>query len=219
MSSNREWDYGGVFKKYDMSGEIKIGTGIVKVHDIYDPLPAFMKTADLIFCDPPCNSGNLSSFYTKAEIGEESRPFTKYDQFTARLFECVDEIDPHMLIMELFKSNFDVYLFNIRKRYRFVKIYESMYYHNPKNRCKIVIGSNVKFDGFDAVDGIDEEDAIHFICKNAEYDVIGDPCMGKGLVGYYSNLYGRKFVGTELNAKRLAVLLERITTNSRGKIN
>ena len=43
---------------------------------------------------------------------------------------------------------------------------------------------------------------------------LGDFCMGRGLVGYYSNKAGKHFVGTELNKKRLAILLDMINNNS-----
>ena len=46
-----DWEYGDYCQKYNMSGEIQIGTGIVKVHNIFDELPAFMKSADCVFCE------------------------------------------------------------------------------------------------------------------------------------------------------------------------
>ena len=39
--------------------------------------------------------------------------------------------------------------------------------------------------------------------------------MGQGLVGWYANQAGKRFVGTELNPKRLAVLVESIETNKK----
>ena len=52
--SMKNFNYRDFYLKYDMTGEIKIGTGIVKVHDIFDELPLFMKQADCeiaAFCD------------------------------------------------------------------------------------------------------------------------------------------------------------------------
>lgn len=65
------WDYKEFYKKYDMNGEIEIGTGKIKVHDIFYPLPNFMKQADFIFSDPPCSLININTFYTKADIKEK----------------------------------------------------------------------------------------------------------------------------------------------------
>ena len=58
---------------------------------------------------------------------------------------------------------------------------------------------------------MDEEKIIEFICKNIEYNCIGDICMGRGLVGLNSYLNNKNFVGIELNHKRLSVLLENIS--------
>lgn len=83
-----------------------------------------------------------------------------------------------------------------------------MYYHNKRNLCYVVRGSQ-KYKK-PALDGMDEEDIIEWVCSNEDYDVIGDLCMGRGLVGINANKNGRLFVGTELNHKRLSVLVEAI---------
>lgn len=59
----------------------------------------------------------------------------------------------------------------------------------------------------------DEADIIAWICQNHGYECIGDLCMGRGLVGRHAVMAGRRFVGTELNPKRLAVLIEWIAHN------
>lgn len=209
-----KWEYGGAYKNYDMTGEIKAGTGIVKVHDIFNPLPAFMKEADVIFSDPPCSEGNLSSFYTKADIQK-----TKfYDDFQKRFFECVDEISPKELFVEVFASNRDAFLQECKKRYKTVWRLQSYYYHNRKNECWVLFATNrnhQKMAGF--LGGNDEEKIIELVCQYHDFECIGDLCMGRGLVGFYADKHWRKFVGTELNEKRLAVLLERIEKGKRAK--
>lgn len=100
------WEYGEVYKKYDMSGIINIGTGTVKVHDIFNPLPDYMKNADVIFSDPPCSEGNLKTFYTKADL--EKLKF--FEDFQKRFFECVDEIKPKTLFLEVFANNKNSFL-------------------------------------------------------------------------------------------------------------
>lgn len=207
---NLKWDYGGVYKNYDMAGEISIGTGIISVHNIFEPIPNFMKNADVIFCDPPCSKSNINSFYTKADIFEKQN---SYEPFQNRFFECIDEIKPRILFIEVFKSNYNNFLSEISKRYNFIKVYNSMYYNNPKNKCWVIQGSNIELSL--NLNDIDEQKAIEVICKNLDFDCIGDLCMGRGLVGFYANKYNKKFVGTELNKKRLAILLQRI---ERGKI-
>ena len=210
------WNYGDKYKLYDMEGEIKIGKGIVKVHDIYEEIPKFMRQADCIFVDPPCSLGNLNTFYTKADRNDYKND---YLTFVERLFYYIDEINPSYLYIEVFKSNKDIILDNCKKRFKFVGIDESTYYHNNKNKCWIIYCSNkeVKHPN----EKLDEEDYIKWICENVDYKCIADPCIGRGLVGYYSQLNNKNFVGTELNKKRLAVLVDKITkmTNDSRKEN
>ncbi|MFT4061070.1 MAG: hypothetical protein QM642_01790 [Edaphocola sp.] len=201
----KKFEYRNFYEKYDMLGEIKIGTGIVKVHDIFDELPEFMKQADCLFIDPPCNDSNLKSFYTKADLAKRDSIIA----FNNRLFELIDEINPKHLFIETFKSNNETIFNRLNERYGTnIKEFVSYYYGNEKNKCYILHASLEEND-FE-IPFMDEEKAIEYVCKNLDFDCIGDLCMGKGLVGFYANKYGKKFVGTELNKKRLACLLEHI---------
>lgn len=211
-----KWEYHDIYKKYDMNGIINIGTGTVKVHDIFNPLPDFMKQADIIFCDPPCSKANINAFYTKADKPDEQR--SEYESFIERLFCCISEIKPKTLVLETFKANHTKFLEKVAEQYSNIKVFDTTYYHKPTCKCHIIVASNYTIPEL-PFQGMDEENVIEWICKNFDYECIGDLCMGKGLVGYYSDKYGKKFVGTELNKKRLAVLLERINTKSRGNIN
>jgi len=209
------WDYGGAFERYDMSGEISVGNGTLKVHDIFDKIPDFMRKADVLFSDPPCSFGNLRSFYTKAEIEERT---SQYFAFQKRFFAVLDEIRPRLVFLEVFKANKEAFVAELCVRYKNIKIFNNMYYRKPQNKCWIIMASNNSLPDID-LNGIDEEYAIEHICEEIPFECIADPCMGKGLVAFYANKYGKKFVGTELNKKRLAVCVERVVTGQRGKIN
>lgn len=202
-----KWEYGEIYKKYNMNGEISIGTGIIKVHNIFDKLPEFMKNADVIFCDPPCSKGNINSFYTKADRNDYQQ---SYEPFKHRFFECIDEIKPRLLFIEVFKSNIENFIKECKKRYKYVKIYNSFYYNNKKNQCWIIQTSNneVKYP----INNMDEAKVIAWICANIDFECIGDLCMGKGLVGYNAFINNKSFVGTELNKKRLAILVNKVLT-------
>lgn len=201
------WEYGEVYKKYDMSGIINIGTGTVKVHDIFNPLPDYMKNADVIFSDPPCSEGNLKTFYTKADL--EKQKF--FEDFQKRFFECVDEIKPKALFLEVFANNKNSFYNECLKRFKQVIVLDSYYYHNKKNKCWVYYCCDeIDPKIVELLNNRDEQKIIELICKNYNFECIGDLCMGRGLVGYYANKYNRKFVGTELNQKRLAVLIDRI---------
>lgn len=199
-----KFEYGGHYKDYDMSGDIEIGTGIVRAHDIFQMLPHFMKKADCIFVDPPCSNGNLKSFYTK----NEQILRNSYTDFLMRLFECIDEISPHTLFFEVFKQNKKIVETFIKSKFPHFKEFNNFYDGRRDRKCWILVGSNqeIKID----LEDIDQHDAIEKICKEADFNCIGDLCMGRGTLGFYANKYKRPFVGTELNYKRLANLLKSI---------
>lgn len=219
----KNWDYGGFADKYDMQGEIHIGTGIVQVHDIFKPLPQFMRQADVIFSDPPYNKSALSSYYTKAGLSEKPDTF---ESFFYRFIECLDIISPKLICLEVGLAQTDMYVQALKDiGYSSIMLKESFYYGNKNQKCNILfavkgVGTRADFpEVLWDMPFFDEEKVIEYICNNIEYSCIGDLCMGKGLVGYYSNKAGKPFVGTELNPKRLAVCCERVTTGERGKIN
>lgn len=201
--SNNKWEYGELYKNHNMEGIIEVGTGKLKVHDIFEPLPKFMKEADCVFCDPPCSKANLNCFYTKADRTDYQ---TDYLPFAERFFECIDEINPTRLFVEVFKSNYEYFIKEITKRFPFIKVYDSKYYNNKNNKCWIIQGTQ-KEEFYD-FNGLDESKIITKICSQVPFKCIGDLCMGQGLVGKNAYKVGKSFVGTEINKKRLAVLVD-----------
>jgi len=202
------WDYGDAYKRHPIKGTVHFSTGsIVKVHNIFDPLPDFMRQADLVFVDPPWNLGNLNSFYTKAQRADYQ---TSFEGFYKRLFECIKEVDPSICYVEVGKAYLADFILETRKLYKYVTFYNSTYYHRKENMCYIVRGSTKRKKL--PLDYLDEESIIEWVCANEEFDCIGDLCMGRGLVGLNAHKNGKRFVGTELNHKRLAVLVEALAS-------
>lgn len=202
-----KWDYGGAYLRHPIGTDPYVfkDSSIVQVHDIFDRLPEFMFSADMIFVDPPWNKGNLNTFYMKA--GKEER-IDRFESFYKRLFICIGEISPQICYVEVGKEYLADFIMEMRKLYRYITFYNSTYYHNKRNRCYVIRGSRKAKKP--VLDGMDEEDIIEWICANENYNVIGDLCMGRGLVGLNAYNNGKKFVGTELNHKRLSVLIEKI---------
>ena len=202
-----KWDYGDAYKRHPINTGTAVfpGGSKLKCHDIFNPLPDFMKQADILFVDSPWNKGNLRSFYTKAET---EPPETDYTVFYKRLFACIKEIAPKTAYCEIGKEFLADFIIEMRELYKYVTFYNTTYYHNKSNLCYIVCGSEKRKKLI--FDGMDEEDVIQWICQNEEYNCIADLCMGRGLVALNSYKSGKKFVGTELNHKRLSVAIERI---------
>jgi len=204
------WDYGGAYLEYPIQeGEVAVfdNGSKVAVHDISNPLPDFMYEADIIFVDPPWNLGNINSFYTKAGRSDYLEDFTR---FYKRLFVCIGEIRPKVCYVEVGKEHLADFIFEMRKLYKKVTFYNSTYYHNRNKLCYVIRGSE-KYKKL-PLDYMDEEDIIAWVCENEDYNVIGDLCIGQGLVAVHAYKNGRRFVGTEINPKRVSVLIKRVVS-------
>lgn len=200
-----EWKYGDAWERFPiLPGEVwRAGTGRVAVHDIFEPLPAFVTDADLMFVDPPWNLGNLNCFYTKAGRTDYQ---TDFGRFAGRLFECVAEIAPATCYIEIGRQNVDDWQARLATLYPLVERWDVVYYR--KHPTCIIRGSDAP--AMVDLTGMDEADCIDLVARVEGYKVIGDLCMGRGLVGVAAFRAGRSFVGTELNQRRLACLLDKI---------
>jgi len=202
-----DWNYGNAYLRCPIehgTAEFENGSKL-QVSNVFSPLPDFMQQADLIFCDPPWNQGNIRSFYTKAGIYDAE---SDYGRFIDRLFDCIKKIHPATCYLEIGKEYLAVFITKMQEIYKYVTFYNSSYYHKNDNLCYIVRGSRKAKKP--KLDGIDEEDIITWVCENESYTCIGDLCMGRGLVACAAYRSGKKFVGTELNHKRLSVALEHL---------
>jgi DNA modification methylase len=204
-----EWNYGDAYLRHPILGgqtaQFEDGSA-VKVHNIFDPLPDFMRCADLLFVDPPWNLGNLNTFYTKANRTDKQDDFKL---FYTTLFARIAEIVPKTCYVEVGKEYLAEFIIEMKELYPIVTFYNSTYYHKKGSLCYVIRGGNKRKKL--PFDGMDEEDIISWIAEHEDYNVIGDLCMGRGLVGIHAHKNGKRFVGTELNGKRLSVLLEKIS--------
>lgn len=203
------WEYGEVYKKHNMNGIIELpNNSQVQVCDWLKDLPEFMRRADTLFIDPPWNVGNINTFYTKAEM---SYPQVDFLEFSAQLIERVCTIAPSTIFVEMGKEYLGWWLNTLQADYRYVTFYNSTYYRKRENKCYVIHATNDhKTRRYKPLEDMDEADIIAWITANHQYDCIGDLCMGTGLVGRRAYDAGKSFVGTELNYKRLALLVEYI---------
>lgn len=203
------WDYGGAHRKYDMNGPIALPNGsMVQVCDWQVEMPEFMRRADTLFIDPPWNMGNVRSFYTKADLPRADGDFTS---FSHRLLGRIDEIGPKTIFVEMGKEFLGLWLTELGRRFKYITFYNSTYYKKRANKCYVIHATGVHSGRRHAeLEDLDEAEIIAWVCKNHPYNVIGDLCMGRGLVGLGAYRAGKPFVGTELNPKRLACLVDAI---------
>lgn len=205
----KDWNYGKAHERYPIEDHevwsVNDGQGKVKVHDLYNPLPEFMLAADMIIVDPPWNLSNVNTFYTKADKQGEHKK--SYVEFYEQLFNQIDNIKPKKIYIEIGKQNVNRFEEELKKRFTIVERWEITYY--KKHPCYFLRGSNTEPSPF-SYSGMDEWDAILKALEVEEYELVADLCMGRGLVGVGAFENNKKFVGTELNKKRLAVLIEKV---------
>lgn len=201
-----KWLYGDAWEHFPIAaGQVwGLADGSrVAVHNLFDPLPDFMMQADLVFVDPPWNLGNLNTFYTKAGRQDYQTSFTA---FTDKLFQRIAEIRPSACYIEIGRQNVDDFARRLQDLYGMVQWWPVTYYR--KHPTWIIRGGSTATP-LDLT-GIDEARCISIIAQSEEYKTIADPCMGRGLVGLAAHAAGKPFVGTELNPRRLAVLLQKL---------
>ena len=204
-----KWTYGDSWEKFPIeTGQVwGLADGSqVAVHDIFNSLPDFVR-ADLVFVDPPWNQGNLRSFYTKAEIDPE--PENGFDKFSSVLLERIRQIGAQTAYIEMGNQAAVMFQASLERQFKYVQHWPVLYY--KKHSTNILRGSNIAPIDYDFT-GIDEAKCIQIIAKIEQYEVIADPCMGRGLVGLAAYANGKPFVATELNKRRLAVLLDRLSS-------
>lgn len=203
----REWLYGNAWERFPIEKGQTWTLGplqsMVAVHNIFDTLPPFMTDADLLFVDPPWNLGNINSFYTKACMDSYINHF---DLFVNVLFDRINEIHPQTCYLEIGKQHKNDFKRRLKLLYEVVQEWPVTYY--KKHPCFILRGSSCKTNlDFTSKD---EADCITQITAIEEYNTIGDLCIGRGLVGIAAYHAMKRFVGTELNKRRLACLLAAI---------
>lgn len=201
-----KWKYGDAWEYFPIEpGQVwGLPDGSrVAVHDIFEPLPEFMLFADLVFVDPPWNQGNINAFYTKAGRGD----YQEFNNFVDVLFLRLSEINAATTYIEIGRQYVGSLYKRLGGQYRYLQRWQVVYYR--KYPTWLIRGSHVGEIAYDFT-GIDEARCIQIIAEIETYRVMGDPCMGQGLVGLAAHRVGKPFVGTELNKRRLANLLQRL---------
>lgn len=204
--SEGEWRYGDSWERYPITeGEVwthaKSGSKVA-VHDLRDPLPAFMDRADMVYCDPPWSQGNANSFVTKAGMDSYVDGF---GGFLDLLFDRVARLDPRVCYLEMGRQHLADVETRMEALFPCVESWEIVYY--KKHPCHLIRGGEAPattlFTGMD--DTVTPGAAI----AAEQPGTVADLCTGRGSTMLAAHTYGARFIGTELNRRRLAVAIDR----------
>lgn len=202
-----KYRYGNSWEKYPIKeGEIwcdDLTGSIVSVFDITKGFPEYMHTADMIYCDPPWNLGNVNFFYTKAGRSDYKNHFS---DFYGALFFHIKRLETLVCYLEIGKQYLDIFREQLNNIYPIVQEWQITYYH--KNPCWLLRGSH-DLQRFDFT-GMDDADTPYFAIRYEPCKQVADFCTGQGLTAIAAYKHERIFLGTELNPRRLAVAIDRV---------
>ncbi len=203
-----KWKYGDSWERFPIEpGELwqerKTGS-LVMVYDLFDGVPDHMFEANMVYCDPPWNTGNINSFYTKAGI-QKTRDFRA---FADLLFDAIKTINPKVCYLEIGKQNLQLFEDLLGRIYRYSQTWPVTYYR--KNRSYLLRGCHTYPTAGNYTNMDDMDTPAKAIRLEEDCTCVGDLCMGRGLTGIEAYKQSKRFVGTELNKRRLAVLIDKI---------
>ena len=203
-----EYKYGNSWERYSInSGEVWCDTSgsQVSVGDIRYWFPEYLLGADMVYSDPPWNMGNANCFLTKSGCSDYINSFGEfYDVF----FRRIEEISPSVCYVEIGKQNVDIFYARMEEIFPVVQKWDIVYY--KKNPCFLIRGSaaptTVDFTGMD--DSSAPLLAVSSECPKCVADIV----TGQGLTAMAAWRQNVKFVGVEINKRRLAVAIDRVNS-------
>jgi DNA modification methylase len=203
------WLYGDSWEKFPIepgqiwtAGQHEVMVADVTKNNISSLLNG--KKADMSYIDPPWNSSNINAFYTKAGL-KERRDFKL---FLKKLIEQVKLYSPNVNYMEMGFENVHFLEDLIESMGGWLTNSWDIFYYRikPCHLIRFTFTDNppVKVD----FTGMDDDDTPHLaISSEKDIQTVLDFCTGRGLTGRTAHALGKTFIGTELNKRRLACLL------------
>lgn len=200
-----KWKYGDSWEKYPIEeGEIwqePFSQSRIAVADLRNDLP-FEIEAELIYMDSPWNKGNVNSFITKAGMNSY---IDSFEYFMDCLFGKIKQINPEVCYLEIGKQHKQDFIGRLNQLFPIVQDWQITYY--KKNPCYLLrAGENVLEQDFT---GLDDEVTPYRAIMFEQPGSVADLCTGRGLTLLAAHKHGKKFYGTELNKRRLAVAIDR----------
>jgi hypothetical protein len=207
---NGKWLYGDAWERFPIKdGEVWLaGKHKLAVADLtnLDNLDFFSQEKfDMSYIDPPWNTGNINSFYTKAGLSEKKA----FELFINKLLALVRKHSPRLNYMEMGTQNLGFVKDLIASMNgKITNTWKIKYYQ--KNPCYLIRytfsePTEITFD----FTGIDDDYSPRLAMQfEPNVSNVLDLCTGRGLTGRTAHQMGKTFYGTELNKRRLACLID-----------
>lgn len=205
MNSNK-WLYGDSWERFSIeSSEVwqeQYTLSKVTIADITNNIPDFMREADFLYCDPPWNTGNMRSFYTKAGLQTNN----DFSIFSNVLFSWISNAMPKICYLEIGLRSANDFKSRLHALYPSIQEWKIVYYN--KYPTMLLRGGLVAIN-YD-FSRLDDTKTPGMAMDIEDFSCAADLCMGRGLTAIAAFARQKRFVGTELNKRRLAVTLDRV---------
>jgi len=199
--------YGDSWERYPIrEGEVwqdAASGSLVSICDITKEFPSYLLEADMIYCDPPWNLGNANAFYTKAGRTDY---LNRFHDFSTAFFSRVMAIAAPVCYVEIGRQHRGDFVRSLEALYPCVQEWRITYYR--KHPCFLLRGG-AQMQAFDFA-GMDDVDTPGAAIAREPSRIVADLCTGQGLTAVAAFRLARRFVGTELNPRRLAVTIDRV---------
>ncbi len=201
-----KWQYGDSWERFPIiEGEVwshDASGSKVTVHDLREGPPGYMLRTEMVYCDPPWSLGNANAFITKAGMDSYLRGF---DEFMDALFKCIEAISPVVCYLEIGRQHERDFAERLGVLFPSVQEWQITYYR--RQPCFLLRGGRTPVSR--DFSGLDDEDTPFAAIEAEGPGSVADPCTGRGLTLLAAHKHGTRFLGSELNRRRLAVALDR----------
>lgn len=210
------WTYSGAHKDYPVkAGETwTCGNHTLVCGDLEGETPLWQKlktmTPDLVYVDPPWNSGNARSFRTKAGVDGESGRTVDLSNLL-KVVLTPSATSKILTFIETGKKEQNIVKGIIAEMGGTVGATWNITYYR-KNPC-ILIAADFRptpFDDYPEFEGLDDEDTPDVAIEHYKPSLVLDPCGGRGGTATAAEIVGVASLTNELSPYRMAEALKKL---------
>lgn len=210
-----DWRYGDAGDRWPVEyGDVwRAGPHILACLDIettearkfYDSV----SNVSLVYADPPWSTGNAKTFRTKAGLAHGNVTLQRlWGAICERVLPALGTGDLVVEIGSTHRDDIAVLLGSYGRQV--TETWPIVYF--KQTRCWLHRSRFTSRVDTSSPAGLDDELTPRWAIDNGTRltELVCDPCLGRGLTVMAADSAGRRFIGSELNPRRLAVAIDRL---------